>query len=143
MSNVTTESDAAIDSTKKDLGQLISSFIELGIIIHDFQGTQSSRDALALKLNTTIDELQKLQKPKTRELDQVPIPLDVLQYIEDGRNPDVYTREFVEATRKSNQYLRGKMEAMRDLRDVLGQKIGAEFPELDASVKDIIRRTDG
>lgn len=35
------------------------------------------------------------------------------RYIENGRNPDVYTREFVELTGKQNQYINGKMKAMR------------------------------
>ncbi|CDR37597.1 CYFA0S01e12970g1_1 [Cyberlindnera fabianii] len=132
-----------IEKTKQIISDLVESFIELGIIVHDFQGTESSRDALSLRLNHTIDELQKLQSPATNSLDNVPVPLDVLQYVEDGRNPDVYTREFVETTRKANQHLRGKMMAMRDLRDVLGKKIASEFPELGDVVQDIIKRTDG
>lgn len=141
MSNA--EIETAINSTKDTLAHLVESFIELGIIVHDFQGTDTSKDALSMRLNHTIDELYKLQNPEFKSLDQVPIPLDVLQYIEDGRNPDVYTREFVEATKKSNQYLRGKMIAMKQLRDVLGKKISSEFPELSEVVEDITKRTDG
>lgn len=137
------EIETAINSTKDTLAHLVESFIELGIIVHDFQGTDTSKDALSMRLNHTIDELYKLQNPQSKSLDQVPIPLDVLQYIEDGRNPDVYTREFVEATKKSNQYLRGKMIAMKQLRDVLGKKISSEFPELSEVVEDITKRTDG
>lgn len=137
------ELDRELDQSKATLERLVESFIELGIIVHDFQGTENSKDALSIRLNQTVDELNKLQIPKGSQLDQVPIPLDVLQYIEDGRNPDVYTREFVEATKKSNQYLRGKMLALKDLRDLLGKKISDEFPELKDIVDDITKRTDG
>ncbi|CCH42249.1 Mediator of RNA polymerase II transcription subunit 10 [Wickerhamomyces ciferrii] len=139
---MSTDTEQAINQTRDTLASLIESFIELGVIVHDFQGTESSKDALAIRLNETIETLGKLQKPESSALDQVPIPRDVLEYIEDGRNPDVYTREFVEATRKSNQYLRGKMAAMKDLREILGKKISSEFPELSEVVEDIKKRTN-
>lgn len=132
-----------LNDTLGTLGRLVESFLELGIIVHDFQGTENSKDALSLRLNQTVEELKNIQTESKKGLDNVPIPLDVLQYIEDGRNPDVYTREFVEATRKSNQYLRGKMLALKDLRDVLGKKISVEFPELENVVQDIVDRTNG
>ncbi|KAH3680534.1 hypothetical protein WICMUC_000265 [Wickerhamomyces mucosus] len=134
------EVENSIQETSNTIGHLIESFIELGILIHDFQGTETSKEALSIKLNQTIDDLKLLQ---SAPLQEVPIPLDVLQYIEDGRNPDVYTREFVEATRKSNQYLRGKMNSFKNLREVLGKKIINEFPELESIVNDINDRTNG
>lgn len=74
-------------------------------------------------------------------MEEVPIPLDVLQYIEDGRNPDVYTREFVESVRKSNQYLKGKTRAFGVLRDNLSEQIVKEFPELELDVGVILDNT--
>ncbi len=136
------EVENAIVGTSYTLKHLIELLIKIGVQVHDSEGTDASREGLFNNLNLSIDELYKLQRPQ-KGLEQVPIPLDVLQYIEDGRNPDVYTREFVEATKKSNQYLRGKMLAMRDLRDTLGKKISAEFPELTEVVDDITKRTDG
>ncbi|CEP22657.1 NUT2 [Cyberlindnera jadinii] len=137
-----TNTDEAIESAKNILHNLTDITTELLVQVHDFQGTESSRDGLAIVMNSTVENLEKLQRSNLTALDNVQIPLDVVQYIEDGRNPDVYTREFVEATRKSNQYLRGKMVAMRQLRDVLAQKISTEFSELEPSVKDIIERTN-
>lgn len=42
----------------------------------------------------------------------VEIPQDVLLYIEGGRNPDVYTRQFSELLQKDNQFVNGKLQAM-------------------------------
>ncbi|KAH3674915.1 hypothetical protein WICPIJ_009424 [Wickerhamomyces pijperi] len=125
-----------LTQTTTSLSYLIESFIELGILTHDFEGTDNSRDGLTFKLNETISQLDQIRS-SSKQLQNVPIPLDVLRYIEDGRNPDVYTREFVEATKRSNQYLKGKMEGFGLLRDVLAQKIEAEFPELKEVVEDI------
>ncbi len=60
----------------------------------------------------------------------VKIPRDVLEYIEDGRNPNVYTRQFANAVVRENQYVNGKMKAHQEFQGMLGKEIGAAFPGL-------------
>lgn len=67
----------------------------------------------------------------------------MIQYIEDGRNPDIYTREFVEIVIKQNQFMKGKMEAYRDFRDVLAEQIKVSFPELREKVEEVVEGTGG
>lgn len=126
-------------STTEQLLGLIESFIELGVLVHDNQGTQQSHTALTHKTNQVISQLSSLTDSGFTR--QYPIPIDVISYIEDGRNPDVYTREFVEVTAKSNARLKGKMLGFQKLRDVLGDKLGKEFPELGDAIEDIKKRT--
>lgn len=126
-------------STTEQLQGLIESFIELGVLVHDNQGTQQSHTALTHKTNQVISQLSSLTDSGFTH--QYPIPVDVISYIEDGRNPDVYTREFVEVTAKSNARLKGKMLGFQKLRDVLGDKLGKEFPELGSAIEDIKKRT--
>ncbi|CUM52635.1 unnamed protein product [Debaryomyces tyrocola] len=126
-------------STTEQLQGLIESFIELGVLVHDNQGTQQSHTALTHKTNQVISQLSSLTDSGFTH--QYPIPVDVISYIEDGRNPDVYTREFVEVTAKSNARLKGKMLGFQKLRDVLGDKLGKEFPELGDAIEDIKKRT--
>ncbi|EGW32274.1 mediator of RNA polymerase II transcription subunit 10 [Spathaspora passalidarum NRRL Y-27907] len=129
----------ALISTAEQLSSLIESLIELGVLVHDNQGTPQSHTASTHKVNQIISQLSGLtSSPYTN---QYPVPVDVISYIEDGRNPDIYTREFIEVTAKSNARLKGKMEAFAKLRDVLGDKLGKEFPELVDSIGDIKRRT--
>lgn len=121
------------------LQALVESFIELGVLVHDNQGTLQSHTALTHKTNQVISQLLGLtNSPFTQ---QYPIPIDVISYIEDGRNPDIYTREFVEVTAKSNARLKGKMLAFEKLRDVLGEKLMEEFPHLSDAVANIKART--
>lgn len=63
------------------------------------------------------------------------IPPEIIEYVEDGRNPDIYTREFVELAQKQNQYLKGKSEAFAGFRDVLAQEIVKAMPELKEDVE--------
>lgn len=129
----------ALIATAEKLQALIESFIELGVLVHDNQGTQQSQTALIHKTNQMVSQLSSLTANTFTE--QFPIPLDVLTYIEDGRNPDIYTREFVEVTAKTNARLKGRMLGFRKLRDVLGDKLTKEFPELQESIEEINQRT--
>ncbi|KAK6459511.1 mediator of RNA polymerase II transcription subunit 10 [Scheffersomyces xylosifermentans] len=129
----------ALIATAEQVSALIESFIELGVLVHDNQGTAQSHTALTHKTNQVISQLSGLtSSPFTH---QYPIPVDVISYIEDGRNPDIYTREFIEVTAKSNARLKGKMHGFAKLRDVLGNKLGNEFPRLVDSIEDIKKRT--
>lgn len=126
-------------ATASQLQALVESFIELGVLVHDNQGTHQSHTALTHKTNQVVSQLSGLtNSPFTQ---QYPIPIDVISYIEDGRNPDVYTREFVEVTAKSNARLKGKMLGFAALRDVLGEKLVEEFPHLADAVTNIKTRT--
>lgn len=126
-------------ATATQLQALVESFIELGVLVHDNQGTHQSHVALTHKTNQVVSQLSGLtNSPFTQ---QYPIPVDVISYIEDGRNPDIYTREFVEVTAKLNARLKGKMLGFEKLRDVLGDKLVEEFPHLAEPVADIRTRT--
>lgn len=74
---------------------------------------------------------------------QLNVPADVVSYVELGRNPDIYTREFVEGTQRLNQERKGRSEAYAAFRDALAKEIKSELPELQTGVDDVLRRTGG
>ncbi|CCD24331.1 mediator complex subunit NUT2 NDAI_0D00170 [Naumovozyma dairenensis CBS 421] len=132
-------------TTEQQVGSIIESFIELGVSIYDFPGTDEGTQGMITNLKRNVDRLAKLNQRSndpTSQLNNISIPFEVFQYIEDGRNPDIYTREFVEAIRRSNQYQRAKMNSLKQLRDSLAEKITEEFPDMENNVKDILQRTD-
>lgn len=67
------------------------------------------------------------------------VPQDVLEYIEAGRNPNVYTRQFSEAVTKESQGMHGKMSAHQDFASLLGALIKDEMPELSTDVDRAMR----
>lgn len=73
----------------------------------------------------------------------IDIPQDIIIYVQEGRNPEIYTREFVEFTMKNNQLLKGKQEAFAAFRDVLAREIVGAVPELRGDVKAVVERTGG
>lgn len=69
------------------------------------------------------------------------LPPEVVQYVEDGRNPDIYTREFAELAQRNNQKLSGKADAFEAFARVLGREIGGAVPELRSEVRLVLGRT--
>lgn len=69
------------------------------------------------------------------------VPPELLEYVENGRNPDIYTREFVELVRRGNQLMRGKMHAFGSFRDVLAQNMATAMPELRDDVVQVLEAT--
>ncbi|KAG5421294.1 NUT2 [Candida metapsilosis] len=134
-----TEENASLAQAAEKVANLIESFIELGILVHDNQGTPQSNSALSNKLQMLATQLKAVSH--SEDLQDKLIPVDVVSYIEDGRNPDIYTREFVEVTAKSNAKLKGKMEGFKKLGDILSDKLVQEYPRLGLGIDDVKSRT--
>ncbi|KAF8435301.1 transcription factor subunit Med10 of mediator complex-domain-containing protein [Terfezia claveryi] len=92
-------------------------------------------------MNRLVSQYSELDNIKDT-LD-VNIPKEIVMYVEDGRNPDIYTREFVEIVAKQNQFLNGKMRAFEDFRNVLAEQIKTTFPELQGDVEHVLQAISG
>jgi mediator of RNA polymerase II transcription subunit 10 len=72
---------------------------------------------------------------------KVRVPPELISYVESARNPDVFTREFVEAVQRMNQGLKGRCEAYLYLRNTLAKDIIAAMPELKDDVARVVATT--
>ncbi|KAI0114872.1 mediator complex, subunit Med10 [Daldinia grandis] len=102
-----------------------------------------SRDVIANELRTLSSNLQAIHARATDpQQPALPsVPPELVAYVENGRNPDIYTREFVEAVRRGNQLMRGKQAAFASFRDVLAAEMHRALPELGADVAAVLRNT--
>lgn len=71
------------------------------------------------------------------------VPPELLEYVENGRNPDIYTREFVELVRRGNQLMKGRGSAFAQFRDVLAREMLSAMPELREDVHRVVAETSG
>lgn len=69
------------------------------------------------------------------------MPPELVKYVEGGRNPDIYTREFVELVRRGNQLVRGKMGAFETFREVLAGEMTSAMPELKGDIDRVLEAT--
>lgn len=71
------------------------------------------------------------------------LPLEIIQYVEGSRNPDIYTREFVELVMRYNQQQKGRSDAFGIFRDILGQEIMSAIPDIKDEVEKVVQASGG
>ncbi|KAK5132623.1 hypothetical protein LTR08_008822 [Meristemomyces frigidus] len=135
---------AAVDVTVKDtevyLRGIISSLYILLTQLHDHQGPQTQK-ALVAEVKNLCQQLVQLSKTARRL--SIKIPFDIIEYVEQSRNPDIYTREFVELIQRYNQELKGRVEAFAQFRDILGKEMMSAMPEIKDDVRQVVLATGG
>ncbi|ORX85120.1 hypothetical protein BCR32DRAFT_265871 [Anaeromyces robustus] len=105
--------------------ELINTLYNLNVIVYDFQ--PSSTQVLHNKINEVVEELKDLDDIK--ENIDIKIPQELLDDIEQGKNPDIFTNNLIKATVSQNQNTNGKIEAMKLLSNTLQKNIQNILPE--------------
>jgi mediator of RNA polymerase II transcription subunit 10 len=73
----------------------------------------------------------------------VAIPPEVTNYVESSRNPDIFTREFVETVQRMNQMLKGRSEALQMLQEQIAWQLTNVIPELKDDVVNAVESSGG
>jgi len=63
--------------------------------------------------------------------------------VENSRNPDIFTREFVETVQRMNQMLKGRSDALRMLHEQIAWQLTNVIPELKEDVSKAVQATGG
>lgn len=71
------------------------------------------------------------------------LPPEIIDYVERSRNPDIYTREFVELVQKLNQQLKGRSQAFADFRDILAREMMGALPDCKQDITMVVESTGG
>ncbi|KAI9854424.1 MAG: RNA polymerase II mediator complex subunit [Vezdaea acicularis] len=130
----------SVDAIEEQLKATIQQLYNISVAIHGYQGDASSEALMGYVKNLagTVATL-----PANSASLPTMIPPEIIAYVDDGRNPDIYTREFVELVQKSNQFLKGRGEAFAKFRDILAEDIIKGFPELQEDVQKILDNAKG
>jgi mediator of RNA polymerase II transcription subunit 10 len=75
-----------------------------------------------------LNEFKKLEELCDPHYD-IEIPMDILNYIDEGKNPDLFTKDILEKCIKANESVKGKIEALEKFRQALEKEIRTTFPE--------------
>lgn len=118
---------------------------------HTHTHTNINRKTLTLALSTlsshTQDNPPQPSDPQQQSqqgnpdppLSSIQLPPEIIDYVDSARNPDIYTREFVELVQRGNQDLKGKREAFASFRDVLAREMRSAMPECRGEVERVMR----
>ncbi|KAF8864130.1 putative mediator of RNA polymerase II transcription subunit 10 [Acephala macrosclerotiorum] len=143
MAPVSQADHAAVEGQLKDVIQDLFQ-IMVQVNSYDLVPSHSSNLVLQNSIKSLHSSLQKVHRTANHPTANLPhIPPELIQYVDNGRNPDIYTREFVELGRKGNQLMKGKKEAFGSFRDVLAGEMCNVFPELRGDVERVVESTGG
>ncbi|KAH7329346.1 putative mediator of RNA polymerase II transcription subunit [Stachybotrys elegans] len=132
------------DGIEQQLKDVIQDFYQIMVQVSTYDSAnRPSRDVLASEIKTLSQSLRAVHAAASPPNHLPQVPPELLEYVENGRNPDIYTREFVELVRRGNQLSRGKMNAFGSFRDILAETIHAAMPELRDDVNRVQEATGG
>ncbi|KAL2043199.1 hypothetical protein N7G274_004259 [Stereocaulon virgatum] len=130
------------DSVDDRLKTVIQNLFEIQSNVHGYLGPETQQGLVRNihQLTTSLSALSDSSSALSDSSSALPVhlPPEIIDYIDQGRNPDIYTRELVESVQRSNQFLKGKSEAFAGFRDCLADEIIKHLPEAEAKVKDIL-----
>ncbi|KAG5984758.1 hypothetical protein E4U55_003270 [Claviceps digitariae] len=133
------------DGLEQQLKDVIQDLYQIMVQVSTYDSTgRSSRDVLSNEVRTLSRSIQTVHATASSPQAALPsVPPELLEYVENGRNPDIYTREFTELVRRGNQLMRGKCLAFGQFRDVLAGEMAAAMPELRRDVDRVLEDTGG
>ena len=79
-------------------------------------------------LHTFVKDLQEIDKIRPRVAD-IQVPLEVFDYIDQGKNPQLYTKDCMEKAVAKNEEVKGKIDAYRMFRAKLLEELTRVFPK--------------
>lgn len=119
--------DGRFNKLERTLEQFQENARHLGIIASDF--TPRSQEPLNQKVHTMISGLQELDQQR-RDFSDVLIPLELLDYLDKDKNPQLYTKDLLERTRQKNKEVNGKISIYEKFRACLVQQLCTEMPDV-------------
>ncbi|XVE64601.1 hypothetical protein DITRI_Ditri07aG0114000 [Diplodiscus trichospermus] len=128
------------DDPKQNLSQVINSIQKTLGLLHQLCLTVSSFNAasqlpLLQRLNSLVMELDNMAK--LSEMCKIQVPMEVLNLIDDGKNPDEFTRDVLNSCIAKNQVTKGKTDAFKSLRKHLLEELEQTFPDEVESYREI------
>ncbi|KAI9367606.1 mediator of RNA polymerase II transcription subunit 10 [Aspergillus egyptiacus] len=148
-----------LSTVDDELKDIIQHLFEIQSAVHGYLGPETQQE-LVRKIKNLTTALATLSQ-HTRDdptaapflpqstndrnpdppLSSVHLPPEIIDYVDAARNPDIYTREFVELVQRGNQDLKGKKEAFASFRDVLAREMRSAMPEVRGEVERVVRAT--
>jgi len=116
---------SSLEQVEQSLEQFVENIRQIKIIVSDFQ--PQGQNVLNQKIQTVVSGLQEVEKLKSQVQD-VHVPLEVFEYIDSGRNPQLYTKDCMEKAMNKNETVRAKIDAYRRFRAHLLVELTSVFP---------------
>ncbi|OIW19199.1 hypothetical protein TanjilG_00558 [Lupinus angustifolius] len=129
--NDSATSAAGADDSMQKLNQVSNSIQKTLGLIHQLYLTVSTFNAafqmpLLQRINGLVVELDNMVK--LAEKCNIQVPMEVVNLIDDGKNPDEFTKDVLNNCIAKNQITKGKTDAMKNFRKHLLEELEETFP---------------
>ncbi len=124
--NLAMSSTTNLDTLEEQLERSIENVRQIQIIVSDFQ--PQGQPGLNQKLQQIVKDLQEVDK-LGRKVGDIQVPLEVFEYIDSGRNPQLYTKDCMEKAVAKNEEVKGKIDAYRMFKARLMLELTNVFPK--------------
>ncbi|CAG5083165.1 Oidioi.mRNA.OKI2018_I69.PAR.g10298.t1.cds [Oikopleura dioica] len=118
-------SEAGCEELEHKLETFVETVRQIGIIVHDFQ--PNSQTVLNRKLEEVVKGLKDIDQAKNKVNRNVPV--EVLDYIDKGQNPSLYTKKCLDRALQSNEHIKGKLEVLGEFRTELAKQLSHVYPK--------------
>jgi len=122
------------EALEDNLEQFVENVRQLGVIVSDFQ--PHGQSVLNQKINLIISGLKDIENCKA-SLSDIHVPLDVFDYIDSGKNPQLYTKDCIEKALMKNESVKGKIDVYRKFRQELIKQLSKIYPEQIGEYKNL------
>ncbi|XP_050530480.1 mediator of RNA polymerase II transcription subunit 10 isoform X2 [Daktulosphaira vitifoliae] len=116
---------ASLEDLETQLEMFVENVRQIRIIVTDFQ--PQGQTVLNQKIQNAVQGLQEINKLKSAVQD-IHVPLEVFDYIDRGRNPQLYTKDCIEKALNKNEQVKGKIDALRKFKAQMLADLGHAFP---------------
>ena len=117
---------STLDTLEEQLERSIENVRQIQIIVSDFQ--PQGQPGLNQKLQQIVKDLQEVEKVG-KKVQDIQVPLEVFDYIDSGRNPQLYTKDCMEKAVAKNEEAKGKIDAYRMFKARLMLELSTVFPK--------------
>ncbi|RWS31656.1 Mediator of RNA polymerase II transcription subunit 10-like protein, partial [Leptotrombidium deliense] len=114
-----------LDSMETQLELFTENVRQIGIIVTDFQ--PQGQTVLNQKINQMVQSMQEIDRLRN-QIQDIQVPLEVFEYIDEGRNPQLYTKDCMEKALSKNEHVKGKIDSYRRFKAMLLVELSKVFP---------------
>ncbi|KAJ3204329.1 Mediator of RNA polymerase II transcription subunit 10 [Entophlyctis luteolus] len=124
-----TESEAkALATLEKRILSTIDTLFKISVTTFDFQ--EESGPVLTKRINRLTGHLKDVETAS--QAVNTHVPLKAIDFIDQGGNPDLFTKEMGQLLVDKNQKSNGMVVSMKNFNDRLREEVRRNYPELDA-----------
>lgn len=119
-------SNNRFEALETSIEEFIETSRQIGVMVSDFK--PGCQEILNTKLNSLIESMQEIEKSKSNVAD-VEVPAEIFQYIDQGRNPQLYTKDCLEKVGQKKDEVESKINAYKDFKRILQEQLKKELPQ--------------